>query len=169
MSLGRITVFSPWRSSGPCDIRQQYSICQNCKKRKMLCKIQYHYQFLRNRSDVEHCILVLSLSHLDIRWKNKFWGKSMEILPVGTLNVTLPKQVALLPSQASALTDQVGTWEGSKDTFPRMPVVSTTFSIIFSVWTPTRTNNLSLWCSSFLLLSWPPSNQPRAAMFSPTY
>uniref|UniRef100_A0A4X2LS81 Oxysterol-binding protein n=1 Tax=Vombatus ursinus TaxID=29139 RepID=A0A4X2LS81_VOMUR len=27
----------------------------------------------------------------DIRWKNKFWGKSMEILPVGTLNVTLPK------------------------------------------------------------------------------
>ncbi|XP_004701512.1 oxysterol-binding protein-related protein 6 isoform X10 [Echinops telfairi] len=27
----------------------------------------------------------------DIRWKNKFWGKSMEILPVGTLNVVLPK------------------------------------------------------------------------------
>ncbi|XP_066135362.1 oxysterol-binding protein-related protein 6 isoform X5 [Saccopteryx bilineata] len=27
----------------------------------------------------------------DIRWKNKFWGKSMEILPVGTLNVMLPK------------------------------------------------------------------------------
>nr|XP_014427196.1 oxysterol-binding protein-related protein 6 isoform X6 [Pelodiscus sinensis] len=27
----------------------------------------------------------------DIRWKNKFWGKSMEILPVGTLNVTFPK------------------------------------------------------------------------------
>uniref|UniRef100_A0A8C6ZTV3 Oxysterol-binding protein n=1 Tax=Nothoprocta perdicaria TaxID=30464 RepID=A0A8C6ZTV3_NOTPE len=27
----------------------------------------------------------------DIRWKNKFWGKSMEILPVGTLNATLPK------------------------------------------------------------------------------
>ncbi|XP_059583230.1 oxysterol-binding protein-related protein 6 isoform X2 [Alligator mississippiensis] len=27
----------------------------------------------------------------DIRWKNKFWGKSMEILPVGALNVTLPK------------------------------------------------------------------------------
>ncbi|XP_034284357.1 oxysterol-binding protein-related protein 6 isoform X9 [Pantherophis guttatus] len=27
----------------------------------------------------------------DIRWKNKFWGKSMEILPIGTLNVTLPK------------------------------------------------------------------------------
>ncbi|XP_053124373.1 oxysterol-binding protein-related protein 6 isoform X8 [Hemicordylus capensis] len=27
----------------------------------------------------------------DIRWKNKFWGKSMEILPIGALNVTLPK------------------------------------------------------------------------------
>ncbi|KAM5267843.1 oxysterol-binding protein-related protein 6 isoform 9-T14 [Hipposideros larvatus] len=27
----------------------------------------------------------------DIRWKNKFWGKSMEILPIGTLNVMLPK------------------------------------------------------------------------------
>uniref|UniRef100_W5MIQ2 Oxysterol-binding protein n=1 Tax=Lepisosteus oculatus TaxID=7918 RepID=W5MIQ2_LEPOC len=27
----------------------------------------------------------------DIRWKNKFWGKSMEILPIGTMNVTLPK------------------------------------------------------------------------------
>uniref|UniRef100_A0A8C5S7Y9 Oxysterol-binding protein n=1 Tax=Laticauda laticaudata TaxID=8630 RepID=A0A8C5S7Y9_LATLA len=29
----------------------------------------------------------------DIRWKNKFWGKSMEILPIGTLNVTLPKML----------------------------------------------------------------------------
>ncbi|KAM5152363.1 oxysterol-binding protein-related protein 6 isoform 4-T4 [Mantella aurantiaca] len=27
----------------------------------------------------------------DIRWKNKFWGKSMEILPFGTVNVILPK------------------------------------------------------------------------------
>ncbi|XP_075465094.1 oxysterol-binding protein-related protein 6 isoform X4 [Ascaphus truei] len=27
----------------------------------------------------------------DIRWKNKFWGKSMEILPFGTVNVKLPK------------------------------------------------------------------------------
>ncbi|XP_069839115.1 oxysterol-binding protein-related protein 6 isoform X2 [Dendropsophus ebraccatus] len=27
----------------------------------------------------------------DVRWKNKFWGKSMEILPFGTVNVTLPK------------------------------------------------------------------------------
>lgn len=27
----------------------------------------------------------------DIRWKNKFWGKSMEILPFGTVNVLLPK------------------------------------------------------------------------------
>uniref|UniRef100_A0AAY4EZK9 PH domain-containing protein n=1 Tax=Denticeps clupeoides TaxID=299321 RepID=A0AAY4EZK9_9TELE len=28
---------------------------------------------------------------LDVRWKNKFWGKSMEILPVGTVNVMLPR------------------------------------------------------------------------------
>ncbi|KAJ8012728.1 hypothetical protein DPEC_G00045900 [Dallia pectoralis] len=26
----------------------------------------------------------------DVRWKNKFWGKSMEILPIGTVNLTLP-------------------------------------------------------------------------------
>uniref|UniRef100_A0A8B9HDC8 Oxysterol-binding protein n=1 Tax=Astyanax mexicanus TaxID=7994 RepID=A0A8B9HDC8_ASTMX len=26
----------------------------------------------------------------DIRWKNKFWGKSMEILPIGTVNVMFP-------------------------------------------------------------------------------
>ncbi|XP_024140149.1 oxysterol-binding protein-related protein 7 [Oryzias melastigma] len=27
----------------------------------------------------------------DQRWKNKFWGKSLEILPTGKVNVTLPK------------------------------------------------------------------------------
>ncbi|XP_033914707.3 oxysterol-binding protein-related protein 3-like isoform X3 [Acipenser ruthenus] len=27
----------------------------------------------------------------DMRWKNKFWGKSMEIVPVGTTHVILPK------------------------------------------------------------------------------
>ncbi|XP_064421684.1 oxysterol-binding protein-related protein 7 [Latimeria chalumnae] len=27
----------------------------------------------------------------DVRWKNKFWGKSLEIVPVGTVNVFLPK------------------------------------------------------------------------------
>lgn len=27
----------------------------------------------------------------DVRWKNKFWGKSMEIVPVGTIHVTFPK------------------------------------------------------------------------------
>ncbi|XP_041102277.1 oxysterol-binding protein-related protein 3-like isoform X1 [Polyodon spathula] len=27
----------------------------------------------------------------DMRWKNKFWGKSMEIVPVGTTHVMLPK------------------------------------------------------------------------------
>ncbi|XP_019364148.1 PREDICTED: oxysterol-binding protein-related protein 3 isoform X2 [Gavialis gangeticus] len=26
----------------------------------------------------------------DMRWKNKFWGKSMEIVPIGTTHVTLP-------------------------------------------------------------------------------
>uniref|UniRef100_A0A480J2X4 Oxysterol-binding protein n=1 Tax=Sus scrofa TaxID=9823 RepID=A0A480J2X4_PIG len=39
----------------------------------------------------------------DIRWKNKFWGKSMEILPVGTLNVMLPKSVALIFLLVSSL------------------------------------------------------------------
>lgn len=27
---------------------------------------------------------------IDVRCKNKFWGKSMEIVPVGTTHVTLP-------------------------------------------------------------------------------
>ncbi|KAI5107223.1 oxysterol-binding protein-related protein 6 isoform X3, partial [Silurus meridionalis] len=27
----------------------------------------------------------------DVRWKNKFWGKSMEILPIGIINVMLPR------------------------------------------------------------------------------
>ncbi|XP_033831043.1 oxysterol-binding protein-related protein 3-like [Periophthalmus magnuspinnatus] len=27
----------------------------------------------------------------DMRWKNKFWGKSMEIVPMGTTHVTLPE------------------------------------------------------------------------------
>ncbi|XP_014910644.1 oxysterol-binding protein-related protein 6 isoform X3 [Poecilia latipinna] len=27
----------------------------------------------------------------DVRWKNKFWGKSMEILPVGSVNLTIPR------------------------------------------------------------------------------
>ncbi|XP_069504300.1 oxysterol-binding protein-related protein 3 isoform X1 [Ambystoma mexicanum] len=26
----------------------------------------------------------------DVRWKNKFWGKSMEIVPIGTTHVTIP-------------------------------------------------------------------------------
>ncbi|XP_072300596.1 oxysterol-binding protein-related protein 6 isoform X5 [Eucyclogobius newberryi] len=26
----------------------------------------------------------------DVRWKNKFWGKSMEILPIGFVNLTIP-------------------------------------------------------------------------------
>ncbi|XP_066484044.1 oxysterol-binding protein-related protein 7 [Tiliqua scincoides] len=27
----------------------------------------------------------------DMKWKNKFWGKSLEIIPVGTVNVLLPR------------------------------------------------------------------------------
>lgn len=27
----------------------------------------------------------------DVRWKNKFWGKSMEILPIGFVNLTIPR------------------------------------------------------------------------------
>ena len=30
---------------------------------------------------------------LDLRIKSKFWGKSMEVLPVGTINVTIPEYV----------------------------------------------------------------------------
>eukprot|EP00062_Callorhinchus_milii_P005904 gi/632945849/ref/XP_007888266.1/ PREDICTED: oxysterol-binding protein-related protein 6 isoform X2 [Callorhinchus milii] len=38
-----------------------------------------------------HCESKKFIFWQDIRWKNKFWGKSMEILPVGRVNVTLPK------------------------------------------------------------------------------
>ncbi|XP_035762631.1 oxysterol-binding protein-related protein 6 isoform X1 [Neolamprologus brichardi] len=27
----------------------------------------------------------------DVRWKNKFWGKSMEILPIGSVNLMIPR------------------------------------------------------------------------------
>ena len=27
----------------------------------------------------------------DMKWKTKFWGKSLEIVPVGTVNVSLPR------------------------------------------------------------------------------
>ncbi|KAM4560637.1 oxysterol-binding protein-related protein 6 isoform 1-T3 [Fundulus diaphanus] len=27
----------------------------------------------------------------DVRWKNKFWGKSMEILPIGSVNLLIPR------------------------------------------------------------------------------
>ena len=33
-------------------------------------------------------ILIMSS---DARIKSKFWGKSMEVFPVGTVNVTIPK------------------------------------------------------------------------------
>lgn len=35
--------------------------------------------------------MCVSNNALDVRWKNKFWGKSMEILPIGTVNVMLPR------------------------------------------------------------------------------
>ncbi len=35
-------------------------------------------------------LLFCELLLLDVRWKNKFWGKSMEIVPMGTTHVTLP-------------------------------------------------------------------------------
>lgn len=31
------------------------------------------------------------LYHIDQRWKNKFWGKSLEILPTGMVNVILKR------------------------------------------------------------------------------
>ncbi|XP_028662063.2 oxysterol-binding protein-related protein 6 [Erpetoichthys calabaricus] len=38
-----------------------------------------------------HCESKKFLFWQDMRWKNKFWGKSMEIIPIGAVNVTLPK------------------------------------------------------------------------------
>ncbi|KAH0626791.1 hypothetical protein JD844_001999 [Phrynosoma platyrhinos] len=33
----------------------------------------------------------------DMKWKNKFWGKSLEIIPVGTVNVHLPRHGTGVP------------------------------------------------------------------------
>ncbi|XP_067891607.1 oxysterol-binding protein-related protein 6 isoform X3 [Heterodontus francisci] len=38
-----------------------------------------------------HCESKKFVFWQDVRWKNKFWGKSMEILPIGRVNVILPK------------------------------------------------------------------------------
>lgn len=35
-----------------------------------------------------------AIASVDVRWKNKFWGKSMEIVPIGTTHVTLPEWVS---------------------------------------------------------------------------
>lgn len=43
---------------------------------------------VRSRSDPGVCV-----TYSDVRWKNKFWGKSMEIVPVGTTHVVLPGYV----------------------------------------------------------------------------
>lgn len=39
----------------------------------------------------------------DMKWKNKFWGKSLEIVPVGTVNVSLPRWVSLRPQPMGLL------------------------------------------------------------------
>ncbi|XP_061429194.1 oxysterol-binding protein-related protein 6-like isoform X2 [Lethenteron reissneri] len=38
-----------------------------------------------------HCESKTFVLWQDVRWKNKFWGKSMEILPLGTVSLNLPK------------------------------------------------------------------------------
>lgn len=40
--------------------------------------------------------MCVSNNPLDVRWKNKFWGKSMEILPIGIVNVMLPRYTFFL-------------------------------------------------------------------------
>ncbi|XP_060910490.1 oxysterol-binding protein-related protein 6 isoform X1 [Labrus mixtus] len=38
-----------------------------------------------------HCESKNFIFWQDMRWKNKFWGKSMEILPIGTVNLMIPR------------------------------------------------------------------------------
>uniref|UniRef100_A0A8C4NG91 Oxysterol-binding protein n=1 Tax=Eptatretus burgeri TaxID=7764 RepID=A0A8C4NG91_EPTBU len=38
-----------------------------------------------------HCESKKFIFWQDIRWKNKFWGKSMEIIPIGTVHLSLPR------------------------------------------------------------------------------
>lgn len=47
--------------------------------------------------------MCVSNNALDVRWKNKFWGKSMEILPIGTVNVMLPRYSHFLTAVFSLL------------------------------------------------------------------
>uniref|UniRef100_A0A8C3GA80 Oxysterol binding protein like 6 n=1 Tax=Cyclopterus lumpus TaxID=8103 RepID=A0A8C3GA80_CYCLU len=37
------------------------------------------------------CFFVFFWRDKYVRWKNKFWGKSMEILPIGTVNLMIPR------------------------------------------------------------------------------
>lgn len=60
-------------------------------------KVKYQLQvdmFIVQKSSeagVSHCSDPgVCVTHSDVRWKNKFWGKSMEIVPVGTTHVMLP-------------------------------------------------------------------------------
>lgn len=38
-----------------------------------------------------HCVSKDFTLWQDVRWKNKFWGKSMEIVPMGTTHIVLPR------------------------------------------------------------------------------
>lgn len=38
-----------------------------------------------------NAMLLLFFFYSDVRWKNKFWGKSMEILPIGSVNLMIPR------------------------------------------------------------------------------
>ncbi|KAB1276341.1 Oxysterol-binding protein-related protein 3 [Camelus dromedarius] len=53
------------------------------------------FQFFSEQVNIHpFCLILPDLPNAtcmaDVRWKNKFWGKSMEIVPIGTTHVTLP-------------------------------------------------------------------------------
>uniref|UniRef100_A0A452QE78 Oxysterol binding protein like 7 n=1 Tax=Ursus americanus TaxID=9643 RepID=A0A452QE78_URSAM len=52
----------------------------------LLTKVSHHPPISACHAESENFIF-----WQDMKWKNKFWGKSLEIVPVGTVNVSLPR------------------------------------------------------------------------------
>ncbi|KAB1265210.1 Oxysterol-binding protein-related protein 7 [Camelus dromedarius] len=56
------------------------------KRTSLLIKVSHHPPISACHAESENFIF-----WQDMKWKNKFWGKSLEIVPVGTVNVSLPR------------------------------------------------------------------------------
>nr|XP_060500941.1 oxysterol-binding protein-related protein 7 [Panthera onca] len=81
------TAFSPTPSGISPHPRADPIILRGSVKRPSLfTKVSHHPPISACHAESENFIF-----WQDMKWKNKFWGKSLEIVPVGTVNVSLPR------------------------------------------------------------------------------